>query len=104
MRRRGFGLVEALVAVGLLTMTLIFLLELFPTVRRGLVQSSQRTRAAERARGLLEQACAREFSQLASESGGDYQLQVETVESGKKLVWVTVSGLVTLETLVVELP
>lgn len=62
--QRGFSLIEAMVAAGILGFALVGLVELHKTSMRGTVRAERVGRATEVARQIAEQTAAQPFNQL----------------------------------------
>lgn len=107
-RSRGFGLIEALTSVFILTMIFLFMVDVFPTTRKGLQQSQNYANAAFVASGLLDdarQSAVNNFAGLVSWTGKvnligknnnapftqtiNYAVNVQNVDTDKKRVTAT---------------
>ncbi|MHC9538800.1 MAG: prepilin-type N-terminal cleavage/methylation domain-containing protein [Vulcanimicrobiota bacterium] len=118
----GFSLIESLISLFLLLFSLLFLFGVFSSLRRGEQLSEDRVNASMVGRSLLSGAAKGGFDAIAASSGVytlsgtndgkpfsaafNYMVNVQSVDTDKKLVWVTLtwnekSGQknVTLETL-----
>lgn len=121
-RQSGFSLIESLISLFLLLFSLLFLFGVFSSLRRGEQLSEDRVNASMVGRSLLSGAAKGGFDAIAASSGVytlngtndgkpfsaafNYMINVQSVDTDKKLVWVTLtwnekSGQknVTLETL-----
>ena len=101
---RGFSLVEAMIAVLVLSLMTVTVLDIFPSSRRSLAQDLCRSGAAGVGRDLLEQARAADFATLTDAAGTTtlsnqvngqtvtqticWQRHVSSVNSELKNVWV----------------
>lgn len=122
---RGFTAIETILSVVLIGLVVTFLATVIPGAYAGMAHSEDRGNAAWIGWSVLDAARAADFDTLASARGTrtvtgtrdglnhtrefSYDLQVETVRTGLKRLWVTVewdgsSGRksVVLETLVAE--
>lgn len=104
MRQRGFSLAEALVAEFLMIIAVIFAINIFPITRKALILSENRTRAALLGQKVLNESRASSFEALTNRRGTwlfsgvddgkpffqsiDYQLEVLSLDSNLKQVWV----------------
>lgn len=118
-------MVESLTAVFLTVLTSLFLFSGFANIRRGLHLSESHVNAAIVGRNLLNDARKTGFDELAPSSGSrviegenngnpfyqkfDYTVDVQEIDSDKKLVWTTVkwndankTRKVVLETVIVQ--
>ena len=126
MRNYGFSLVEALVAIFIIVILMVFVVNLFPFIYKGLALSENHVNAAYLGRSLLEEARRTYFDDIVSYSGTeateiikngrktrlnmDYKLDVSLIDEDKKQVWVTITWgdssnqkKVVLETIIVNL-
>lgn len=105
--RAGVNLVEALVAVFILSLAVLFVIQVFPLGVAGSRQHRNYLMAATIARNLLEDARLTSFSSLTGTKGSqtikeeldeqtstgtfEYVLNVQSVSADKKRVWAEVS-------------
>jgi len=103
----GFSLVEALVAIFIIVILLVFVMNVFPFVYKGLQLSENHTSAAFLGRSLLEKARRTAFDEILPYSGSktfetikngkkiklkmDYEVKVNIMAEDKKAVWAVVS-------------
>jgi len=122
----GFSLVEALVAMALISFMVLSIFTVFPQARKGLALSENRLNAAYIGRSILDDQRSRDYDALAASTGSlalsgtnnnapfsqqyNYAVNVNAVGTHKKHVWVVVSWKdkggdrqVTMETIVVKL-
>lgn len=107
MQRRGFSILEAVVALGLIVMAALILVQVFPSSRKGLQLSESHVHASYAARSLLDEARRAGFDSVAPR-GGDftqqgiidgaattqaflYSVDVANLDGERKLVWATVT-------------
>ncbi|MGE0495421.1 MAG: prepilin-type N-terminal cleavage/methylation domain-containing protein [Vulcanimicrobiota bacterium] len=94
MRRRGFTLVESVVAATVLGLTAIFLLTLLPSGLLSLRRANQRTQAAAVADSLLAEYRLKDLASLPlGAQGALAPLPIEGVEYRRALTLETVAGL-----------
>jgi len=128
-KKRGFTLVETLVAIFLLVILLVFIFSIFSTTRQGMRLSENHTNAAFLGRKILNEMYSIGFDNMVSISKRTYSLQgvnegnpwvmnfdyqvdvvTDSIYNDKKTVWVTMEWQekkgkkhVTLETVFVKL-
>jgi len=123
--QKGFSVIEALVALMLTVMMVFFIFSMFPNTQKALVLSENHVSAANIARALLMEARKTGFDTVAASSGQkiitgfnngmqynrvySYSVNVQSVNTKKKLVWVNVawhesgkSKYVVMETIMVK--
>lgn len=123
---RGFTLIEALMALVLISLMVVSIFGVFPQTRKGLAHSGNRVRAALLGKSLIEEQRCRGFDAIAARTGIysyqgvnngapfsqsiDYSVNVQNVGADKKQVWIVLTwpdqdgtGRLTLETVVVKL-
>jgi len=105
--KKGFSLVEALISIFLLILLLVFVLDVFPAVQRGLQLSENYVNAALLGHSLLEEVRSLDFDGIIPVSGSktytgtrynrpfsltmNYQIEVTTLDANRKQVWATVT-------------
>ncbi|MGV8121365.1 MAG: prepilin-type N-terminal cleavage/methylation domain-containing protein [Candidatus Xenobiia bacterium LiM19] len=106
-RQSGFSLIESLISLFLLLFSLLFLFGVFSSLRRGEQLSENRVNASMAGKSLLSGAARGGFDAIAASSGVytlngtndgkpfsaaySYTLNVQSVDTDKKLVWVTLT-------------
>jgi len=126
MRIRGFSLIEVMITFFLIVVMIVSIFSVFPQTRRGLAHSETRVNAAYVGRNLMDYQRSLGFDYLTPLTGSttykgtnngapftqvfDYRVNIDTVDSDRKQVWVTVSwndqagtGHITIETMIVKL-
>ena len=125
MKKKGFTLVESLVALALILLTLIIIFSLFTATRKGLHLSESHVDAAFSGKTLLDDARKAGFGSVLPSTGSmtfsgthngapftrviDYSVTVQTLDTDKKLVTATMTWKesnadkkVVLETIIVD--
>lgn len=106
-RTRGFSLVEVVVALALIGFLIVFVFTVFPSIHKGARLAENHASAAFLGQSLLNQERVRGFASAAGRSGVaslpgthdgharqqqmNYQVDVESLDSFRKRVWVTVT-------------
>jgi type II secretory pathway pseudopilin PulG len=126
MKRKGFTIIESLIAIFLTVFISIFIFSFFTTVRQGMNLAENHSNASLIARSLLEDARRAGFDNVAASSGVrtvnglndsrpfgqifNYTISVQNVNPEKKAVWATVTWSeeshgkkVVLETIIVKI-
>lgn len=104
---KGFSLIEAVVAMMLTILVVIFVFSIFPSTRIALAQAENHVNAATIGRSLLSDARRAGIDNVVATSGSrtisgidngqpytqvfNYTLNVRAVNANKKYVWATVT-------------
>ncbi|MHC9542121.1 MAG: prepilin-type N-terminal cleavage/methylation domain-containing protein [Vulcanimicrobiota bacterium] len=125
-RERGFTLVEAMVTMFLIALMVVALLNVFPRIRKGSARSEGRMNAAFLGKSLMDTVRSNGFDKSLPSTNTvmfsglnngnpttqkiDYSINVQTLSSNKKQVWIVLSwndalgtGRLTMETIMVKL-
>lgn len=106
-KKSGFTLVEALVAIFLTVLLVIFVSSVFPQLQKGFQLSENHTNAAILCRSLIRGTLSQVFSTMAPSSGSatisgtkdghpfartfNYSVSLSSLDTDKKAVWATVT-------------